>query len=152
MKVLFVCKGNICRSPAGQYLLKKMLNEANIHTIKVESAGLLKRTHGKKIHPKISRYLKWFGCDASKYHATFIGRKKLDEYDYILAMDQDIFYELNVQYASDVTEKIYLFTSISDKEILLDIEDPIYTGKFLFTIRRINRLCKLWLFRLKEEL
>jgi hypothetical protein len=66
-------------------------------------------------------------------------------------MDQDIFYELNVQYTSDVTEKIYLFTSISDKEILLDIEDPIYTGKFLFAIRRINRLCKLWLVHLTKE-
>ena len=145
MKILFVCNGNICRSPAAQYLLQKMVDENQLPEIQVESAGILKRTDGRHIHPKIAHRLKLFGCDATNHRAEFIGKKKLASYTYILAMDQEILYELTVNYASEYTDKIHLFTSISEEEQLRDIEDPIDTGKYLLTVRRINRLCKQWM-------
>lgn len=144
MKLLIVCHGNICRSPAAHYLLKKMLIKEGIETIQVESAGLLKKTSGRGIHPKISCGLKWFGCNASSHCSVFIGEKNLEEYHYILAMDQEILYELQTEFATDYRENSYLFTSISDTETSLSIEDPIHTKKYWFTVRRIHRLCKQW--------
>ncbi len=144
MKILLVCHGNICRSPAAHYLLKKMLTEVGSTSIQLESAGLLKETSGKNIHPKIARALKWFGCDARAHHATFKKKKKLAAYRYILAMDREVLYELQTEFATDYREQSYLFTSVSADESLLDIEDPIYTKKFWYTVRRIQHLAKQW--------
>lgn len=151
MKLLVVCHGNICRSPAAHYLLKKMLMEEGLEAIQIESAGLLKEASGRGIHPKIARGLKWFGCEASSHRSVFIGDKNLEEYSYILAMDQEILYELQTEFAAEYRGKSYLFTSVSDTETELSVEDPIYTKKYWQTVRRIHHLSKQWVAFLKGE-
>lgn len=125
MKLPIVCQGNICPSPAAHYLLKKMLAEEGNDTIQIESAGLLKESSGRNIHPKIARGLKWFGCEASGHQSVFIGDKKLEEYS-------------------------YLFTSVSNTETALSVADSIYTKKYWQTVHRIHRLSKAWVAFLKE--
>lgn len=151
MKILMVCQGNICRSPAAEYLLRKMLGEKQLDTITIESAGLLKQTEGRVIHPKIAKWLKWYGCDAHRHHATYITHKNLSEYSYIMAMDRSIEQQLRTKYAKDFQDNIYLFGEIAGSPKQLDIADPMKTKHFWATTRKINQLCRLWTSYFIEE-
>ena len=89
MKILFVCHGNICRSPMGEYILKDMVKKAGLaHRFEIASAAVSTEEIGNPVYPPARAELKRHGIDCTGHRARQITRSDLDYYDRIYYMDK----------------------------------------------------------------
>ena len=88
IKVLFICHGNICRSPMAEFLFKKLIIDKGLEDkFEVASAATSTEEIGNPVHYGIRRILDRFGIDYSKKRAYQITRNDVQYYDYIIGMD-----------------------------------------------------------------
>lgn len=133
ISILYVCLGNICRSPAAEALLRQMNERSeNPLDLHVESAGLGSWHIGKLPHEDMREA-------ASDRGLSLTGRARqfkpefFDEFDYILAVDQSVLQEL--YRAAETPErkaKVGLITEYSNRYRGEDIPDPFYQGRGAF--------------------
>lgn len=139
-KILFVCHGNICRSPMGEYVLKDMVKKAGLEEMfHIASAAVSREELGNPVYPPARRELERHGIACQGHRAHQITRRELEEYDAIFYMD-----------ASNGRYLQRLFGSDADKcRPLLDrdVADPWYTGDFVRTYADICEGCS----RILEE-
>ncbi len=133
MKIMFVCHGNICRSPMGEYILKKMLSDEGIDGIEVFSRGVSSEEDGNDIYPPAKRVLREHDIPFSGHRARRISERDYDEADLILALDE-----------SNLRALMRRFPSSDKIRMLLDrgVEDPWYTGDFEGVYREISEGCR----------
>lgn len=120
-KILFVCHGNICRSPMAEYLLKYYLNEYNINDIYVESRATSREEIGNKVHYGTRKILDKYNIDYSNKRATQITYDDVINYDDIYCMDQNNINNLKRMFGDNPKFKLLLEKGIGD---------PWYTGDF----------------------
>ncbi|AXT37409.1 low molecular weight phosphotyrosine protein phosphatase [Alteromonas sp. BL110] len=125
--VLFVCLGNICRSPTAEAVFKRKASEAGLN-IYIESAG----THGYHIGKPADKRSQAAGVERG-YSFKGLKCRRVDEsdferFDYILAMDNSNFKNLLGMAPSQYQEKIKLFLDFADVEDK-EVPDPYYGGK-----------------------
>lgn len=120
-KILFVCHGNICRSPMAEYLLKYYLNEYNINDIYVESRATSREEIGNKVHYGTRKILDKYNIDYSNKRATQITYDDVINYDDIYCMDQNNINNLKRMFGDNPKFKLLLEKGIAD---------PWYTGDF----------------------
>lgn len=120
-KILFVCHGNICRSPMAEYLLKYYLNEYNINDIYVESRATSREELGNKVHYGTRKILDKYNIDYSNKRATQITYDDVINYDDIYCMDQNNINNLKRMFGDNPKFKLLLEKGIAD---------PWYTGDF----------------------
>ena len=141
IKILFVCHGNICRSPMGEYILKDMVSRRGISQhFEIASAAVSTEELGNPVYPPARRELKKHGIACDGHAAHQITRAELECYDHIYYMD-----------ASNARWLRRLFGRDADKcRPLLDrdVADPWYTGDFSQTWDDITEGCE----RILEEL
>ena len=141
VKILFVCHGNICRSPMGKYVLQDMVNKAGLaHRFEIDSAAVSREEIGNPVYPPARRELSKHGIRCDGHTAHQITRSELDGYDYIYYMD-----------ASNARYLRRLFGADADKcRPLLnrDVADPWYSGDFTQTWNDVLEGCT----RILEEL
>ena len=132
IKVLFVCLGNICRSPMAEFVMRYKLDKMGVSDkIYVSSAGTSSEEEGNAVHRGTARILDRLGIDYSVKRARRISMSDKDNYDYIVAMDSS-----NIRALSRI--------GISAKKLLdytgsgRDVADPWYTGDFDTTYEDIN--------------
>jgi protein-tyrosine phosphatase len=88
VKVLFVCLGNICRSPLGEGVLRKMAEkEGLLDFFEIDSAGTSGYNHGHKAYPLTRKIALSRGVDIEAHRARKITADDLEKWDYIIAMD-----------------------------------------------------------------
>jgi len=146
VKILFVCHGNICRSPMAEFVMKYKLASAGIEGFEVASAATSTEEIGNPVYPPARRMLNSHGIDCSGKHARQMTARDYEYYDYIVLMDRNNLRNLRWILPRDIYEKE---STKPDKVSLLmdwvgksrDVADPWYTGDFQATWDDVNEGC-----------
>ena len=137
IKILFICHGNICRSPMAEFLFKDMVKNRGIaDRFLIASAATSNEEIGNPPHPGTRKKLASLGISCQGKHARRMTSWDFDEYDYLLGMDSWNIRNMKrfARNAQD-EEKIARLLDFSDHP--RDIADPWYTGDFETTYRDI---------------
>jgi protein-tyrosine phosphatase len=129
MKVLFVCTGNICRSPTADGVFRHIVKKAGLaDRISCESAG----THGYHVgeapDPRSQHAAGCRGYDLSALRARRVERRDFEEFDYLLAMDEGHLQLLARQCPPQHAHKLKLFMEFGADPMLREVPDPYYGG------------------------
>ena len=134
IKVLFVCHGNICRSPMAEFVMKDLVRKAGLEDrFEIASAAVSREEIGNPVYPPARRELQKHGIRCDGHAARQISRRDLEHFDHIYYMDAS-----NARYLGR------LFPGVRAKwEPLLaqDVADPWYTGDFSRTWEDILAGC-----------
>ena len=129
IKVLFVCLGNICRSPMAEFLFKDMIKKENmLEDFLIESAGTSNEEEGNPVHYGTRNKLAEYGISVAGKYARQIRKEDYKKYDYIIAMEKSNLRGINRIIGEDTEHKVYRLLDFSDYP--RDISDPWYTGNF----------------------
>ena len=135
IKVLFVCHGNICRSPMGEYILKDMVKKAGMQDrFEIASAAVSREEIGNPVYPPARRELQKHGIACDGHAAHQINRRELEYYDAIYYMDRSNERYLRWLFGADAAK----CRPLLDREVA----DPWYTGDFTQTWEDITEGCK----------
>ena len=141
VKVLFVCMGNICRSPTAHGIFENLVNEQNLNEkIEIDSAGTINYHEGEAPDLRSQKTAKKYGLDISHLRARHINTADFAYFDYILAMDHDNFVELKARCPSAHQHKIKKFLEYNPNVIDKNVPDPYYGGPDGFDL--VFQLCK----------
>ena len=128
-KVLFICHGNICRSPMAEYVMQYMIEEKHLaHKYHIESAATSREEIGNDVHHGTKRKLREVGIACPRRAARQVTRQDYEEYNYLIVMDQMNIRNLNRIIGSDPEHKVYKLLEFAGSD--RDIADPWYTGNF----------------------
>ncbi len=151
--VLFVCLGNICRSPMAEAIFRDQVKKEGLENrIKVDSAGTGDWHIGKPPHQGTREILKAKSISDEGLLARQIKASDLNEYDYIIAMDTENVKNIKKLgvHSSKVTIKRLL--DFVDDQAQTDVPDPYYTGNFDEVYELISEGCKRLLHEIKKDL
>lgn len=141
INIMFVCHGNICRSPMAEFILKDMVAKRKIsHNFHIESSATSIEEIGNDIHYGTKNKLKKVGVPFTPRKATQITKSDYDKYDFILCMDNNNIRNLSRIIPNDKDNKIKLLLDFSDNP--RNIADPWYTGNFEDTYNDIIEGCE----------
>ena len=146
IKILFVCHGNICRSPMAEYILKDMVKKAGLSDrFVIDSAATSSEEIwggvGNPVYPPAARKLSEHGISCSGHHARQVTRADYARYDLLIVMEQyNIRGVLRLIGGNDPEGKIRLLRDYTDHPG--DIDDPWYTGDFETAYRQIRKGCE----------
>jgi protein-tyrosine phosphatase len=130
VKVLFVCMGNICRSPTAHGVFRALVQANNLQSvIDIDSAGTHAYHSGEPPDRRAQQTATQRGIDLSDLRARAVSNKDFDKYDYILAMDEANFMSLQSSCPEDIQHKIRLFLSFAPQLNRREVPDPYYGGQ-----------------------
>jgi protein-tyrosine phosphatase len=133
IKVLFVCMGNICRSPTAEGVFIKLLADQQLHDFfDIDSAGTHAYHVGSAPDSRAQKAAKARGIDLSKLRARKVEPEDFETFDYILVMDNDNHAMLMEICPDEHQHKIQLFLNYEPKSDTLEVPDPYYGGQFGF--------------------
>ena len=140
-RILFICHGNICRSPMAEYILKDMVEKAGrAEEFEIASAATSTEEIGNDIYPPAKRILTQKGVKFESRQARQITKQDYDYYDFIIAMDDNNLRNLKRLLGEDTEHKISLMMDYAGKH--RDVADPWYTGDFETTYNDIIEGCR----------
>jgi protein-tyrosine phosphatase len=129
MRVLFVCLGNICRSPTAAAVLRTLATrEAPELALEVDSAGTAGYHIGEPPDPRTRQAAARRGYDMSALRARIVEPRDFEHYDLILAMDRDNLRALQSRAPHTVHERLRLFLEFAPAGGPEDVPDPYYGG------------------------
>ncbi len=138
-KLMFVCHGNICRSPMAEYIMRDLLKRQDIDGVIVSSAATSTEELGNPVHRGTREVLNRLGIDCSDKRARQIMRGDYEEYDLIIGMDSANIRNM-VRYWSDPQHKIHKLLDFTGRSG--DVADPWYTGDFERTYSDVKEGCE----------
>ncbi len=158
IKVLFICHGNICRSPMAEFIFKNMVKEAGVaEHFRIASAATSSEEVwggvGNPVYPPAREELARHGISCAGKRAVQIRKKDYQEYDYILGMEYRNIRNIERIIGSDPENKVHMLLEYSENP--RDIADPWYTGNFKQTYNDISEGCEgflAWLRANEKEL
>lgn len=140
-KILFVCHGNICRSPMAEWVMKTMVKDAKVeHLFEIDSAATSREEIGNPIYPPAQRCLYAHGIRGAHHEARQVTAADYDHYDHIILMDHNNLRNIRRIIPSDPEGKIRLLMSLVGKD--RDVADPWYTGDFEATYSDVLEGCR----------
>lgn len=166
IKILFVCHGNICRSPMAEFVMKKLVrdlpaelqqgaSQSQLKDVEFEIASAATSTEeiGNPVYPPARRMLAMHGIDCSGKKARQMTARDYEYYDYIVLMDRNNLRNLRWILPADVYARETAASTENRKVSLLmdwvgesrDVADPWYTGDFQATWDDVNEGCKAML-------
>ncbi len=130
VKVLFVCMGNICRSPTAHGVFQKMVEVANLaHLIEIDSAGTHSYHTGKAPDPRAQETARLRGYDLCGLQARRVTAQDCEQFDYVIAMDNENLMMLQELCPEGHEDKLCLLLDFADDLALREVPDPYYGGK-----------------------
>ena len=152
MKILFVCHGNICRSPMAEFVMKEKCRKANIAgEVEIESAALHTDEIGSDTHRLTRAQLTAHGIPFSPRHAWLLTREAAKKYDLIIGMDAMNMLDLRRLVAPEDAAKCRMLLEYASRPGE-EIADPWYTGDYAATYRDVDEGCAALVEALKKLL
>ena len=149
INVTFVCLGNICRSPMGELIFKKLIRERKLElSFRVSSFGTSDCEEGNSIYPPAKKTLEAHGVEGG-HIARQISLKDIKNNDYILVMDSSNLWDLLHLTGGKYGEKIFKLRSFTSNPY--DVADPWYTRDFERAYKDIEEGCRCFLEYLLNE-
>lgn len=141
ISVAFVCLGNICRSPMGEAIFKRMAEEEGLaHSFDVRSFGTSDEEEGNPVYLPARRTLESHGIFGFTHRARQLSLKDVKNTDYILVMDNSNMFDVVRLTAGRYGEKIFKLGHFCTPQ--LDVDDPWYTRDFERAYREIYSGCE----------
>lgn len=139
IKVMFVCHGNICRSPMAEFVLKDIVKKSGRENeFHIASCATSTEEIGNPVHPGTRRKLAQYGISTDGKRAVQFTKRDYEEYDYIICMDSFNVRNLYRIIGTDKENKVYKLLDFAGGG---DIADPWYTGNFDVTYDDVLRGC-----------
>lgn len=150
IKILFVCHGNICRSPMAEFVMKELVKKAGKESdFLIESAATSNEEIGNDMHSGAKKKLKEMGVPFNSRHARRIKAEDYENYDYLIGMDVENLYYMQREWNKDPDDKVKLLLTYAGRD--RDIADPWYTGNFDATYEDILLGCESLLVTLTKD-
>jgi protein-tyrosine phosphatase len=129
VKVLFVCMGNICRSPTAHGVFRALVQERDLQkTIEIDSAGTHAYHVGEPPDRRAQSTASQRGVELSDLRARSVKPRDFTKFDYILAMDEANYESLMMACPEEAKEKVHLFLSFAPHLNRREVPDPYYGG------------------------
>ena len=141
IKILFVCHGNICRSPMAEFVMKHMVKEARLESqFHIESAATSREELGNPVYPPARKKLSEHGIDCTGKTARQLRSRDYHDYDLLIGMDHANLHNMQRICGGDPDGKIHLLLDYTSRPG--DVADPWYTGDFDATWRDVEEGCQ----------
>lgn len=153
IKIMFVCHGNICRSPMAEFVFKNIVEKKGmVNEFYIASSATSTEEIGNPVYLLARRKLMEHNISCEGKHSVQLRKEDYEQYDYIVAMDQkNIKNIFRIIKKEDSDKKVYKLLDFTDNS--KDIADPWYSGDFDTTYNEIVEGCKWMLdFIVKKEL
>lgn len=129
-KILFICHGNICRSPTAEYIMKDLVQRAGLEReFEIASAATSTEELGNRVYPPACKMLAAHGIDCSEKRARQMRKNDYQHYDLIISMDEENRWNLTRFYAPDSDRKLHNLLDYAGR-VGEDVADPWYTRDF----------------------
>ena len=150
VRILFVCHGNICRSPMAEFLMRHLAEKAGRGAeFEIASAATSTEEIGNGVHPGTRRILDRLGISCGGKTARQMTRADYDAWDLLIGMDSANIRNMTRICGGDPEGKIHLLPEYADRPGQ-EISDPWYTGDFEAAWQDIDRGCRALLAALTE--
>ena len=149
-RILFVCHGNICRSPMAEIVFKELLRARGLsQKYEVASAATSTEELGNPVYPPARAELARHGLSAAGKYAVQMTREDYEHYDLLVAMDENNIRNMHRMLGGDPAGKIYKLLLFAGEA--RDVADPWFTGRFADTFCDVERGCRALLDALESE-
>lgn len=141
IKVMFVCHGNICRSPMAEFVLKDMVNKMGLaDSFFIASSATSREEIGNPVHYGTRNKLREVEISTEGKYVVQLTKKDYEKFDYFIGMDERNIYNMKKILGQDSENKIYKLLYFAESSG--DIADPWYTGNFDRTYEDVYAGCK----------
>ena len=141
-KILFVCHGNICRSPLAEFVMKQMTSQAKVaDNFEIASAATSSEEIGNPVYPPVRELLLKYNVPFTTHRARRMTRDDYEYYDLIVVMDKRNLSNIVRITGADEDEKIHLLLEFAGRPGA-EVADPWYCGNFEQTWRDVNAGCR----------
>ena len=150
VKILFVCHGNICRSPMAEFVMKDLVKKAGLEAeFEISSSATSTEEIGNPVYPPARRKLAEHGIGCAGKTARQLRREDYDRYDLLIGMDGANLRNMRRICGGDPVGKLSLLLDWTGRPG--DVADPWYTGDFEATWRDVAAGCAALLAYLSKE-
>ncbi len=149
IKILFVCHGNICRSPMAEMILKHLVRERSLKGYVIDSAAVSREEIGNGVYPPAKRELADHGVPCGNHRARQIVPADYDEWDYLIGMDSSNISRMLRIFGGDPQGKVYRLMEFTGRAA--EVSDPWYSDRFDIAYRDILAGCEALLSHLEEK-
>lgn len=139
-RIMFVCHGNICRSPMAEMVMAELLRKAGRDDITTASAATSTEEIGNGVHPGTVRLLNRHNIPLRRHEAVQLTRRDAERYDLFVGMDSANLRNMRRILGNDASGRIFNLLDFSDRP--RDISDPWYTGDFETTYSDVMEGCQ----------
>ncbi|MCC2176568.1 low molecular weight protein-tyrosine-phosphatase [Agathobaculum butyriciproducens] len=130
MRILFICHGNICRSPMAEYIMKELVKREGVAgDWEIESAAVSREEIGNPVYPPARRKLLEQGIPCGQHAARQMTRADYDRFDLLIGMDRSNLRTMQRICGGDPDGKLHLLLDFTDRKGE-EVADPWYTGDF----------------------
>lgn len=145
IKILFVCHGNICRSPMAEFVMKKLVKEEGLES-EFEIASAATSTEeiwngiGNPVYPPVKKLLAKNGINCAEKRARQMTKEDYRRYDFLIGMDNNNIRNMMRILKNDPEEKVHMLMDFTNRPG--EVADPWYSGDFETTWRDVSEGCK----------
>lgn len=151
VNVLFVCLGNICRSPMAEAIMKDLAEKEGLEDkIFIDSAGTGSWHAGEPPHKGTLNILKEYKIKTEGLVARPFSREDFNKFDYIIGMDQSNLQNIYKMTGQPDHPKIIRLLDLT--HLKKDVPDPYYTGNFRETYELVSEGCRMLMEKIRKEL
>ncbi len=153
VRIMFVCHGNICRSPMAEFVLKDMVKEKKlIENFLINSSATSTEELGNQIHCGTQKKLKEVGIKNFSHVSIQLKKDDYKKYDYFIGMDSENVINMEYIFGDDPQKKIFRLLDFVKETKEKNVADPWYTGDFDKTYKDIYNGCSALLKFLTEKI